>query len=143
VRDPRGLAASRSTAAAIEAAAAQTTNGVIGGTGEYELAFSSARPALSCSWAAPAGPDGSESLTTVLMTFGRADLLITLVRSASAGGRGDRVGVDGGRGRPFVGGHQHEFLLVPNRWSCHPLDQSRPFGHGREAYGWSLFAALT
>lgn len=42
--DPHALAASRSTATADEAAAAQALNGVVGASGEYRLVFSSARP---------------------------------------------------------------------------------------------------
>jgi hypothetical protein len=41
----RALAASRSAAMTVEAAAAEELNGVIGASGEYRLEFSSARPA--------------------------------------------------------------------------------------------------
>ncbi len=34
------------------------------------------------------------------------------------------------------------FLLVANRRSHRPPDRAHPLGHGREAYVWSLFAAL-
>ena len=34
------------------------------------------------------------------------------------------------------------FLLVANRRSYRPPDQAHPLGHGREAYVWSLLAAL-
>jgi cation diffusion facilitator family transporter len=34
------------------------------------------------------------------------------------------------------------FLLVANRRSLRPPDRAHPLGHGREAYVWSLFAAL-
>ncbi|MCW2923927.1 MAG: putative cation efflux protein [Thermoleophilia bacterium] len=34
------------------------------------------------------------------------------------------------------------FLLVADRRSQRPADDEHPFGHGREAYVWSLFAAL-
>jgi cation diffusion facilitator family transporter len=34
------------------------------------------------------------------------------------------------------------FLLIANRRSRRPPDLAHPFGHGREAYVWSLFAAL-
>ena len=44
-QDPRALAASRSMATAGEAAAVAELNGVIGVSGEYQLVFSSARPA--------------------------------------------------------------------------------------------------
>ena len=44
-QDPQALAASRSTAAAGEAAAAGALNGVIGAPGEFRRVFSSARPA--------------------------------------------------------------------------------------------------
>jgi transposase len=44
-RDPHALAMSRSTAAQIEAAAAEAQAGVLGDAAEYRLVFSSARPA--------------------------------------------------------------------------------------------------
>ena len=34
------------------------------------------------------------------------------------------------------------FLMIANRRSRRPPDLAHPFGHGREAYVWSLFAAL-
>jgi cation diffusion facilitator family transporter len=34
------------------------------------------------------------------------------------------------------------FLLIADRRSRRPPDRAHPFGHGREAYVWSLFAAL-
>ncbi len=34
------------------------------------------------------------------------------------------------------------FLLVANRQSYRPPDRAHPLGHGREAYVWSLFAAV-
>ena len=34
------------------------------------------------------------------------------------------------------------FLLVANRRSHRPPDRAHPLGHGREAYVWSLLAAL-
>jgi cation diffusion facilitator family transporter len=34
------------------------------------------------------------------------------------------------------------FLLIANRRSARPADDSRPLGYGREAYVWSLLAAL-
>src|ERR1700712_56418 len=34
------------------------------------------------------------------------------------------------------------FLLVANRRSRRPPDEAHPLGHGREAYVWSLVAAL-
>jgi divalent metal cation (Fe/Co/Zn/Cd) transporter len=32
--------------------------------------------------------------------------------------------------------------MIANRRSLRPPDRAHPFGHGREAYVWSLFAAL-
>ena len=34
------------------------------------------------------------------------------------------------------------FLLIANRRSGRPADRTHPFGYGRDAYVWSLFAAL-
>jgi divalent metal cation (Fe/Co/Zn/Cd) transporter len=34
------------------------------------------------------------------------------------------------------------FLLIANRRSARPADDRHPLGHGREAYVWSLLAAV-
>ena len=56
---------------------------------------------------------------------------------------GDRLGLDAGRGRALLGGRRQRGVpAVANRRSRRPPDPQHPFGHGREAYVWSLFAAL-
>jgi divalent metal cation (Fe/Co/Zn/Cd) transporter len=44
------------------------------------------------------------------------------------------------RVRPDAG--NEIFLLIAQRRSRRPPDIAHPFGHGREAYVWSLFAAV-
>ena len=77
---------------------------------------------------------------TVLIAFA-ANLLVA--RREVGRGRGHRVGVAPRRGRALLGGHGNEvFLLVASRRSRRPPDRAHPLGHGREAYVWSLLAAL-
>jgi cation diffusion facilitator family transporter len=81
-----------------------------------------------------------DSLLTVLVALG-ANLLIavaksiaaTLTRSASLTAEAAHSWADAGN---------EVFLYVANRRSARPPDRAHPLGHGREAYVWSLFAAL-
>src|SRR6266536_1453037 len=68
------------------------------------------------------GPSESESFTTVLVALG-ANVLVAAAKSAAAAGN-------------------EIFLLIANRRARRPPDRTHPFGHGREAYVWSLFAAV-
>src|SRR6516164_5462055 len=86
------------------------------------------------------GPDGSESLTTVLVAFG-ANVLIALATSAAAVVTGS-ASLVAEAAHSWADAGNEIFLLIANRRSRRPPDTAHPFGFGREAYVWSLFAAL-
>src|SRR6185436_8593486 len=84
--------------------------------------------------------DTSESLTTVLVAPG-ANVLIAVAKSGAAlvtgaGSRGAEAAHSWGDWGKEI------FLLIANRRARRPPDPAHPLGHGREAYVWSLFAAL-
>jgi cation diffusion facilitator family transporter len=83
---------------------------------------------------------GSESLTTVLVAFG-ANILIALAKSAAAAVTGS-ASLVAEAAHSWADAGNEIFLLMADRRSRRPADQAHPFGHGREAYVWSLFAAL-
>src|SRR4249920_3218693 len=85
-------------------------------------------------------PSGSESLTTVLVAFG-ANLLIAVAKSAAAVVTGS-ASILAEAAHSWADAGNEVFLLIANRRSRRPPDPAHPFGHGREAYVWSLFAAL-
>jgi cation diffusion facilitator family transporter len=86
------------------------------------------------------GPAASESLTTVLVAFG-ANLLIAVAKSAAAAVTGS-ASLVAEAAHSWADTGNEIFLLIANRRAGRPPDQTHPFGHGREAYVWSLFAAL-
>ena len=86
------------------------------------------------------GPDGSESLTTVLVAFG-ANVLIAVAKSAAAALTGS-ASLVAEAAHSWADAGNEIFLLIANRRSRRPPDLAHPFGHGREAYVWSLFAAI-
>ena len=86
------------------------------------------------------GPGGSESLTTVLVAFG-ANVLIAVAKSAAAALTGS-ASLVAEAAHSWADAGNEIFLLIANRRSRRPPDLAHPFGHGREAYVWSLFAAI-
>ena len=88
----------------------------------------------------PQDPGESESLTTVLVAFG-ANVLIAVAKSAAAAVTGS-ASLVAEAAHSWADAGNGIFLLIANRRSRRPADQAHPFGHGREAYVWSLFAAL-
>jgi cation diffusion facilitator family transporter len=90
--------------------------------------------------AAGQGPRGSESLVTVVVAF-TANLVIALAKSAAAVLTGS-ASLLAEAAHSWADAGNEVFLLVANRRSLRPADPQHPFGHGREAYVWSLFAAL-
>jgi cation diffusion facilitator family transporter len=86
------------------------------------------------------GPGGSESFTTVLVAFG-ANLLIAVAKSAAAAVTGS-ASLVAEAAHSWADAGNEIFLLIANRRSRRPPDLAHPFGHGREAYVWSLFAAI-
>src|ERR1700746_603206 len=86
------------------------------------------------------GPSTSESFTTVLVALG-ANVLIAVAKSAAAVVTGSAsLGAEAAHSWADAG--NEIFLLVADRRSRRPADPAHPFGHGREAYVWSLFAAV-
>ena len=85
-------------------------------------------------------PGGSESLTTVLVAFG-ANVLIAVAKSAAAVVTGS-ASLVAESAHSWADSGNEIFLLIANRRSHRPPDAAHPLGHGREAYVWSLFAAL-
>jgi DNA-binding CsgD family transcriptional regulator len=85
-------------------------------------------------------PGGSESLTTVLVAFG-ANILIAVAKSVAAAVTGS-ASLVAEAAHSWADAGNEVFLLIANRRSRRPADAAHPLGHGREAYVWSLFAAL-
>ena len=86
------------------------------------------------------GPGGSESFTTVLVALG-ANVLIAVAKSAAAAVTGS-ASLVAEAAHSWADTGNEIFLLIANRRSRRPPDLAHPFGHGREAYVWSLFAAI-
>jgi cation diffusion facilitator family transporter len=86
------------------------------------------------------GPAASESLITVLVAFG-ANLLIAVAKSAAAVVTGS-ASLTAEAAHSWADCGNEIFLLIANRRARRPPDRAHPFGHGREAYVWSLFAAI-
>jgi cation diffusion facilitator family transporter len=86
------------------------------------------------------GSGASQSFTTVLVAFG-ADVLIAVAKSAAAAVTGSASLVAEAAHSWADTGNQI-FLLIADRRSHRPRDDAHPFGYGREAYVWALFAAL-
>jgi cation diffusion facilitator family transporter len=86
------------------------------------------------------GPGASESLTTVMVAFA-ANIAIALAKSAAAVLTGS-ASLLSEAAHSWADSGNEVFLLIASRRSRRPADLAHPFGHGREAYVWSLFAAL-
>ncbi len=83
---------------------------------------------------------GSGSLTTVLIAFG-ANLLVAVAKSAAALVTGS-ASMLAEAAHSWADTGNEVFLLIAFRRSRRPPDRAHPLGHGREAYVWSLLAAL-
>src|SRR6266705_85195 len=86
------------------------------------------------------GSSTSESLTTVLVAFG-ANVLVAVAKSAAAVVTGS-ASLVAEAAHSWADSGNEIFLLIANRRARRPPDRAHPLGHGREAYVWSLFAAL-
>src|SRR6266550_6007641 len=86
------------------------------------------------------GSSTSESVTTVLVAF-TANVLIALAKSAAALVTGS-ASLVAEAAHSWADSGNEVFLLAANRRARRPADAAHPLGHGREAYVWSLFAAL-
>src|SRR5215471_17319645 len=85
-------------------------------------------------------PGTSESLTTVLVAFG-ANVLIAVAKSVAAAVTGS-ASLVAEAAHSWADAGNEIFLMIANRRAHRPADSQHPLGHGREAYVWSLFAAL-
>jgi cation diffusion facilitator family transporter len=86
------------------------------------------------------GQRGSDSVLTVLLALG-ANLLVAVAKSVAAViTRSASLTAEAAHSWADTG--NEIFLLVANRRSARPPDRAHPLGHGREAYVWSLFAAV-
>ena len=83
---------------------------------------------------------GSESLITILVAFG-ANILIAVAKSL-AGLLTGSASILAEAAHSWADTGNEIFLLIASRRSRRPPDTAHPFGHGREAYVWSMFAAL-
>jgi cation diffusion facilitator family transporter len=85
-------------------------------------------------------PAGPESLTTVMIAFG-VNVLVAAAKSVAAVATGS-ASLLAESAHSWADAGNEVFLVIANRRSRRPPDLAHPFGHGREAYVWSLFAAL-
>lgn len=88
----------------------------------------------------PREADQSESLVTVLVAFG-INVLIAVAKSAAALVTGS-ASLVAEAAHSWADAGNEIFLLAADRRARRPPDATHPYGHGREAYVWSLFAAL-
>jgi cation diffusion facilitator family transporter len=88
--------------------------------------------------ASVAGSSGST--TTVLVALG-SNVLVAVAKSAAAAVTGS-ASILAEAAHSWADTGNQVFLLVANRRALRPPDRAHPLGHGREAYVWSLLAAL-
>ncbi|MGW0040328.1 cation diffusion facilitator family transporter [Rhodococcus sp. NPDC003348] len=81
-----------------------------------------------------------ESTLTVLLAFG-ANLAIAVAKSVAAAVTGSASMVAEAT-HSWADTGNEVLLLIANRRSRHAADRAHPLGYGREAYIWSMFAAL-
>jgi cation diffusion facilitator family transporter len=87
-----------------------------------------------------AGRRGAGSVLTVLVALA-SNLLVAVAKSLAAViTRSASLTAEAAHSWADTGNQL--FLLVANRRAARPPDRAHPLGHGREAYVWSLFAAL-
>jgi cation diffusion facilitator family transporter len=87
-----------------------------------------------------AAAGGSESIRTVLVALG-ANVLVAAAKSAAAVLTGS-ASMLAEAAHSWADAGNEVFLAIANRRSRRPPDLRHPLGHGREAYVWSLVAAL-
>jgi cation diffusion facilitator family transporter len=88
----------------------------------------------------PGPPGESESAVTVLVAFG-ANVLVATAKSVAAVLTGS-ASILAEAAHSWADAGNEVFLVIANRRSRRPPDVAHPLGHGREAYVWSLVAAL-
>jgi cation diffusion facilitator family transporter len=83
---------------------------------------------------------GGESTLTVLVAFA-ANLAIAVAKTAAAAVTGS-ASMLAEAAHSWADTGNEVFLMIANRRSARPADERHPLGHGREAYVWSLLAAI-
>jgi cation diffusion facilitator family transporter len=83
---------------------------------------------------------GGESAVTVLVAFG-ANLAIAVAKTTAAAFTGS-ASMLAEAAHSWADTGNEVLLLIANRRSARPADDRRPLGYGREAYVWSLLAAI-
>ncbi|HET8874294.1 MAG TPA: cation diffusion facilitator family transporter [Gaiellaceae bacterium] len=83
---------------------------------------------------------GSASLTTVLIAFA-ANFFVAVAKTAAAIVTGS-ASMLAEAAHSWADTGNEVFLLIAQRRSRRPPDRAHPLGYGREAYVWSLLAAL-
>jgi cation diffusion facilitator family transporter len=83
---------------------------------------------------------GSETLFTVAVALA-ANLLVAVAKSVAAAVTGS-ASIAAEAAHSWADTGNEVFLFLAARRSARPPDDGHPYGHGREAYVWSLFAAL-
>jgi len=82
----------------------------------------------------------SDSTLTVLIAFG-ANFLVALAKSWAAALTGS-ASLVAEAAHSWADTGNEIFLMIANRNARRPADEGHPLGFGREAYVWSLFAAM-
>jgi cation diffusion facilitator family transporter len=85
-------------------------------------------------------PGGSASLLTVIVALA-ANLLVAVAKSVAAAITSS-ASLTAEAAHSWADTGNEVFLVFANRRASRPPDERHPLGHGREAYVWSLFAAL-
>jgi cation diffusion facilitator family transporter len=85
-------------------------------------------------------PSGGESTATVVIAF-FANLAIEIAKSLVAAFTGS-ASMLAESAHSWADTGNQVLLLVANRKARRPADDSHPYGYGREAYVWSMFAAM-
>src|ERR1700735_4982281 len=88
----------------------------------------------------PKDTGGSESLITVLVAF--AVTIRIAVETWPPAALTGSASILAEAAHSWADTGNEIFLLIADRRSRRPPDPAHPFGHGREAYVWSLFAAI-
>jgi cation diffusion facilitator family transporter len=81
-----------------------------------------------------------ESAVTVVVAF-VANVLIAVAKSLAAAVTGS-ASMLAEAAHSWADTGNEVFLLIAQRRAAKPADRTHPFGHGREVYVWSLFAAI-
>jgi cation diffusion facilitator family transporter len=86
------------------------------------------------------GGSGSDSARTVLVAF--VVNVLTAVAKSIAAVITSSASLTAEAAHSWADTGNELFLVIASRRSARPADREHPLGHGREAYVWSLFAAL-